>query len=190
MEQKNRRILNLPNVITFLRLFAIPFMAYYIYTEKNPWIAFALFAGIWCTDILDGYIARHYDLITDFGKIFDPAVDKLFQFTTAISFFLIGKLPLWVPGFIFMKELILVVGGLILLKKHVVVYSEWIGKVATVLYALAFASLFFLSREQIFACNSIFILPTIFATLALIRYTSLHFREIKAPKDKQTEYMN
>ncbi|MFA6736536.1 MAG: CDP-alcohol phosphatidyltransferase family protein, partial [Saccharofermentanales bacterium] len=125
--------IGLPNIITSVRFAAIPVMAYFIYASamidsKYNVIAFVLFVLIWATDVLDGFIARKYDQVTNFGKLFDPFVDKLFQFVTALMMMIVGRLPLWVPCVIFVKELLMLIGGTLLLTKYkLVVYSKWYG---------------------------------------------------------------
>lgn len=168
--------ISLPNIITSIRFAAIPFMAYYIYASVNiddkftiP--AFILFVSIWATDVLDGYIARKYNQITNFGKLFDPFVDKLFQFVTALMMAIVHKLPFWVPLVIFIKELLMLIGGTVLLRKYkLVVYSKWYGKLATVLFVLAFCILFFIPPEMNYISGYLFILPIAMSLFAYSKY--------------------
>lgn len=166
--------LTVPNIITTIRLAAIPFMAYYIYasvniSEKYNLVAFILFLSIWATDVLDGYIARRFNQISDFGKLFDPFVDKLFHFATALTMAFVGKIPYWVPLLIFLKELFMIIGGTVLFKKYrLVVYSKWYGKLATILFVLAFSILFFLPPG--YNSGYLFILPLIISFYAYIKY--------------------
>ena len=75
----------MPNILTLIRFLAIPVLAYLIYAgDEYNIVAFILFVAIWLTDMLDGYIARRFNQMTEFGKLFDPLVDKLFQLTTAV----------------------------------------------------------------------------------------------------------
>ena len=98
----------LPNILTTIRLVAIPFMGYFIFLSKGDdstartfsMVAVAFFVAIWLTDAADGYIARKYDMVSDFGKIYDPFVDKIFLFTTACMMLLIGRMHLWLVIFI------------------------------------------------------------------------------------------
>jgi len=160
-----------PNYLTLVRLLAIPVLAGFILAgDRYNTVAFILFVSIWFTDLLDGWIARHYNQITEFGKLFDPLVDKIFQFTTALMMFIVGKLPFWVPLFLFVKELLMIIGGAILLKKKMVVHARWYGKLATVLFVLAFASIFFLKQEQRYLSNFIFIVPVTWSLVAYIQY--------------------
>ncbi|MHB1483177.1 MAG: CDP-alcohol phosphatidyltransferase family protein [Saccharofermentanales bacterium] len=168
--------ITVPNIITSIRFFAIPFMAYYIYasaylSEKYNLVAFILFLSIWATDVLDGYIARNFNQVSDFGKLFDPFVDKLFQFVTALMMAIAGKIPFWVPVIIFIKELIMIVGGTVLFKKYrLVVYSKWYGKLATILFVMAFCVLFFIPKEYVTQAGYLFILPLAVSFYAYSKY--------------------
>jgi cardiolipin synthase (CMP-forming) len=161
-----------PNILTLIRFLAIPVLAYLIHAgDEYNTVAFIVFAAIWLTDLLDGYIARHFNQMTEFGKLFDPLVDKLFQFTTAVMMCLVGKLPLWVPLFIFIREMLMIIGSAILYKKReTVVFAKWYGKVATVLFVAAFAALFFLKQDQAWLGGVIFILPVAWSLYAYLRY--------------------
>ncbi len=163
---------NVPNILTLIRLAAIPVLAWLIAAgDEYNMLALILFIGIWFTDLADGFIARHFNQITEFGKLFDPLVDKLFQFTTAVMMFIVGKLPFWVPLFILIKELMMIIGGAILLRKmNLVVHARWYGKLATVLFVLAFASLFLLSQDQRHLAKYIFIVPITWSFIAYIQY--------------------
>lgn len=163
-----------PNVLTLLRLLAIPFLCYLIWQwPEHRLKAFLLFLAIWLTDMLDGYIARHFNQMTAFGKLFDPLVDKLFQLATAVTMFLIGRIPLWVPLFLFVRELLMVIGSLFLLRKrNQVVYSSMIGKVATFLFVVAFAALFWVPSEPRIVRDLLFIPPVLCSFVATVFYAS------------------
>ena len=169
---KLRFELTIPNILTTIRFMAIPVLAYLIHAgDAYNMTAFILFLAIWLTDMLDGYIARRFDQVSAFGKLFDPLVDKLFQFTTAVMMFIVGRLPLWVPLFILIKELMMIFGSALLFRrKKTVVFAEWYGKVSTVLFVAAFASLFFLPRDHQSWAHIIFIVPVVWSLYAYIRY--------------------
>jgi cardiolipin synthase len=162
----------IPNYLTTIRFAAIPFMAAAIYAgERYNTLAFFLFVGIWLTDVLDGYIARQYNQTSDFGKVFDPFVDKVFQFATAVTMYQTDRLPLWVPIFIFVKEFMMVAGGYFLLKRRkTIIQSRWYGKLGTVLFVAAFASLFLLPTDQKHLANYIFLIPVGWAIVAYLLY--------------------
>ena len=166
-----------PNILTTLRLIAVPAMAWFIYTSGKPGkdhfriIAFVFFISIWITDVVDGFIARRFDQVSDFGKIYDPFVDKVFQFTTALMMLIVRRIPPWVVIFMLIKEVIMILGGAYLLQtKRVVVHSKWYGKATTVLFVTALASMFFVPDEMRQISSYIFILPACMASFSLIAY--------------------
>lgn len=169
----------IPNILTTVRLFAIPFLGVFIFASKDgntnsstfSMIAFAFFAAIWITDAADGYIARRFNMTSDFGKIYDPFVDKLFQFTTAFMMLMIGRIPLWVVVFILVKEIIMILGGAYFLQQRkLVVHSKWYGKASTVLFVMALAALFFLREDTLYLAHFIFMPPVLMSSYATVRY--------------------
>lgn len=193
----------IPNILTTVRLLAIPFMAVFIHESGSPGekgrlysiLAFCFFVGIWLTDAADGYIARHFNQISDFGKIYDPLVDKLFQFTTALMMFLIGRIPLWVVIFIIVKEVVMIIGGAYLLrKKKIVVHSKWYGKLSTVLFVIALALVFFVQHyfpdDWRFITNMIFLLPVLMASFATVNYGITMNKDAKRLMDQDTKEHN
>ena len=88
--------MNLPNKLTFSRvLLAIPFIFFLERansgSEVYRYIAFALFVIASLTDWLDGYLARKYNLITDFGKLMDPLADKILALNTVFNIVIMNK---------------------------------------------------------------------------------------------------
>lgn len=164
----------IPNILTLLRLLAIPLLCYLIWQWPEHKVkAFVVFLAIWFTDMLDGFIARHFNMETEFGKLFDPLVDKLFQLATAVTMFLIGRIPVWVPLFILVRELLMVIGSIFVLKNNdLVVHSSPIGKVATFLFVVAFAALFWVPSEPRLIRDLIFVPPVLVSFVATIFYAS------------------
>lgn len=163
--------ITLPNLITTLRLLAIPWMAGEIYESGgSSKLSAILFLAIWLTDVLDGWIARTFNQVSSLGKIYDPIVDKAFQITTAVMMTVVGKVPLWVPFVIVFKDLFILLGGLVFLKKNIVVSAKWYGKLTTVLIAVAFATVFFLPQDKAYLSSYIFIPVGISVILTLLLY--------------------
>ena len=125
-----------PNTLTIIRLLLIPFIIFYIFTG-NYILAFVFFTISGITDIADGFIARKFNLISNFGKLIDPLADKLTQISTLTSLVICNIIPLWILIIVLLKEFIMIVGASFLYGKDVVVYSKWYGKLATVLFYLA-----------------------------------------------------
>lgn len=127
---------HIPNILTIIRFLLIPFILLNIFIG-NYILAFAFFTISGITDIADGFIARKFNLISNFGKLMDPLADKLTQIATLTSLVIVNIIPLWILIIVLLKEFIMIVGASFLYGKDVVVYSKWYGKLATVLFYLA-----------------------------------------------------
>jgi cardiolipin synthase len=104
---------NLPNLLTLTRILLLPFfVATLIYDQYQ--YALIIFIAASVTDILDGFIARITNQITDFGKILDPVADKFFLVTSFILMSNIGLIPMWLAIIVISKDLIVVTGSVIL----------------------------------------------------------------------------
>lgn len=129
---------NIPNILTILRFFLIPFILYFLVNDEFILaIVFLTLSGL--TDILDGAIARKFNFITNFGKLIDPLADKFTQLS--ILWMLVSKniIPLWILVIVLLKEATMVAGASFLYGKELVVSSKWYGKASTVLFYLAIA---------------------------------------------------
>lgn len=189
MDKKNlkEQWLTIPNVLTLLRLLAIPIMCWYILKGQESLTAFVLFIAIWLTDVLDGFIARHFDQTSDVGKVLDPLVDKFFQLATGVCLWISGRLPLWVPALLFFNQILLIIGGACLWKKGTVVKSAWYGKLATLLLTVCFAILFILKPEQYYLADYIFILPVAMSFFSTFMYARSYREPIAEEKDSMAE---
>lgn len=133
----NSRWRHIPNILTVLRLLAVPLLAFQM--VKGAWIeSLIIFVLAEITDILDGYIARKFQFISNFGKLVDPLADKLLQLTALLLLYVAGKLPAVFFFILCAKEAGMVIGALFFLKKDVVVSSNWVGKAAA---AILFAGI-------------------------------------------------
>lgn len=180
-KEKLKFVPNVPNILTLVRLIAIvPLVILLSQWPEYRTISFILFLAIWLTDMLDGYIARTYNQITDFGKLFDPLVDKLFQISVAVTMAAIGRLPIWVPIFIVCRETLMIAGGYLLLKNYeVVVYSDIFGKLATIFYVIGFTLLFFIPDEPGWLRHVIFIPGALLSIIATLNYARKNIDNIK-----------
>ena len=127
---------HIPNILTILRFLLIPVILYFIF-KGNYILGFVFFTISGITDVLDGCIARKFNLISNFGKLMDPLADKLTQIFVLASLTATDIIPIWILIIVILKELIMVIGASFLYGKDVVVYSKWYGKLATVLFYLA-----------------------------------------------------
>ena len=133
--------MNLPNKLTLLRVCMIPFFVVFMLVNVfgNPidrYIAVAIFIIASLTDMLDGKIARKYNLITNFGKFMDPLADKLLVNYKALWYFMANgegvSIPAWIVIIIISREL--VISGLRTLAadQGIVIAAGWWGKCKTV----------------------------------------------------------
>lgn len=125
--------MNLPNKLTLLRIVLVPvFMAVlYMGFPGASWVALAIFIIASFTDLLDGKIARKYNLVTDFGKFADPLADKILVTAAMLWFVEIGQMPAWALLIVLIREF--GVSGLRMLasNKGRVIAAGWSGKVKT-----------------------------------------------------------
>ena len=127
---------NIPNILTMLRFVLIPFILYFLSID-NYILTFVFLTLSGITDVLDGFIARKFNFITDFGKLIDPLADKATQLLTLAALVLKNIIPLWILGLLVLKEFIMIAGASFLYGKELVVSSKWYGKLATVLIYVA-----------------------------------------------------
>ena len=125
--------MNIPNKLTILRIILVPvFVAcFYLPVEGAMYIAAAVFVVAYFTDMLDGYIARKYNLITDFGKLTDPMADKLL---TAAAMIMLTAYGLCSPIATFLtigRELVISAFRLVSATQGVVIAAGKIGKLKT-----------------------------------------------------------
>lgn len=102
--------MNLPNKLTMFRVILIPFFVAFMLvdiTSADKWIALAIFIIASLTDLLDGKIARKYNLVTNFGKFMDPLADKLLVCSALICLVEMAKLPAWMVIVIIAREFII-----------------------------------------------------------------------------------
>jgi len=128
---------HIPNILTTFRLFLIPVFAYFVIFAYNLWAAAIVFIIAGATDVADGFIARKCNAISDFGKFYDPLVDKLFQISAVVCLYIARILPNWIIFFIIFKEGSMIIIGMIFYFKKIVINSHWYGKAATVVFYLA-----------------------------------------------------
>lgn len=130
---------HIPNILTIIRFMIIPPIVIGIASENFVVaLIFLMISGI--TDVLDGAIARKFDLVTDFGKLVDPLADKATQLAILVTLGLKGLIPFWILAVVVIKEFAMIAGASFLYGKELVVSSKWYGKLATVLFYIAIGS--------------------------------------------------
>ncbi len=131
----SNKIFNASNSLSFLRLLLVipAFFAFNDFTQFARYSVAAIGVLATITDILDGYLARKLDQITEFGKVIDPLADKVLIVFVVLNLFLIGEIPDHYFCMIVARDALILIGGLIVAKKiGKVLPSDYLGK-ATVL---------------------------------------------------------
>ena len=126
--------MNLPNKLTMFRVILIPFFVVFMLVDitlYDKWIALAIFIIASLTDLLDGKIARKYNLVTNFGKFMDPLADKLLVCSALICLVALDKIPAWMVIVIIAREFIISGFRLIASDNGVVIAASYWGKFKT-----------------------------------------------------------
>ena len=128
--------MNTPNKLTIIRMILVPFLVVFMLTElggnANRYISLAIFVAASVTDWFDGYLARKYSLVTNFGKFMDPLADKLLVCSALICLIEMGRLDAWIVIIIIAREFIISGFHLIAAENGVVIAANYWGKFKTV----------------------------------------------------------
>ena len=124
---------NTANKLTMLRVILIPvyLVVWYLNLKYSALLALAVFVIASVTDFLDGYVARHYNQVTTFGKFMDPLADKILVITAMIWFVSVGLLPVWALVIVVAREFAVSGLRLIAVDNGRVIAAAWSGKVKT-----------------------------------------------------------
>ena len=138
--------MNVANVLTLFRLVLIPVYLIIFFSDtaySNLWAFFiVLLAGV--SDILDGYIARRYNLTTELGAMLDPLADKLMMLTVFLSLLISTRISIWAGIAIIIRDVGMIIGSAIFhFRGKKTVPANVLGKATTVLYYTAFSFLIF-----------------------------------------------
>lgn len=179
--------MNLPNKLTILRVLMIPFfvvfMLWPITGAYDKWIAEAIFIIASLTDLLDGKIARKYNLVTNFGKFMDPLADKLLVGAAMICFVEMGRLPAWIVIIIISREFIISGFRLVASDNGVVIAASYWGKFKTV-FQMAMIIVLILDLKGYFTIleNILIWVSLILTVVSLIDYVAKNINVLKDGK--------
>lgn len=178
--QYQKKIITIPNILSFFRLCLIPVIVWlYCFEENYLWTTLVLvLSGV--TDIADGIIARRFGMVSDFGKAFDPVADKLTQFATLfclVSRFRHMMIPLVI---LVVKELFAGVTGLLTIRKTGTVEgADWHGKATTAcLYAMMLVHLIWY-QIPITVSHVLVLICTVMMLLSAALYAVRNFKALQ-----------
>ena len=133
------------NKITIFRVVLIPVFLVLAYAGLRYW-AFAVFVLASLSDMLDGYIARHYNQITDFGKFMDPLADKVLVMAAMCFFVERGCMPGWVLAIVLLREFAVSGMRLVAVEQGRVIAAAWAGKVKTAVTMIGLCAMLLFSE--------------------------------------------
>jgi len=135
------RILTVPNVISFVRLCCLPVFLWLLFGLDSQLAAAVLLAVLGATDWVDGYIARHFDQVSELGKVLDPTADRLLFLVAVGAIIIDGAAPLWFSIAVLVREA-LIGGSLVVLTLLGMQRFDvtWLGKAGTFSLMIAFPS--------------------------------------------------
>lgn len=167
--------MNIPNILTIFRIILIPVFVMLFFSEMPNNLNYALLvffiAGV--TDVLDGFIARRFNMVTDVGKVLDPLADKIMLLSVLICLASTDLVPIWILFIIMLKELFMIYGGIQLYfsKSKIIIPSNKYGKIGTVSFYLAIC-LVLLELDSLLT-RSILYLAVIIAMVAFFNYVRI-----------------
>ena len=176
------KLKNIPNILSVIRILLVFVFVIILFAFDNLLLALLVFLIAGATDVIDGYLARRNNWITNLGKILDPVADKLMQCTVLVSLWIKQIVPWWFVVPFFIKEILtLILGAVVIRRRSVNVVSKWYGKCAicsfytTVAVAVIFND-FLVKHPLIYIL--IFIPAIVFAVGAMIAYIK-HYAYLK-----------
>ena len=166
--------MNLPNKLTLFRVILIPFFVVFMLVNvtgnTDKWIALIIFIIASLTDLLDGKIARKYNLITDFGKFMDPLADKLLVCSALICLVSLNKIPAWIVIIIIAREFIISGFRLIAADNGRVIAASYWGKFKTT-FQMIMVILMIADISQLFILTQIIMYAALILTVvSLVDY--------------------
>lgn len=168
------------NKITIFRMFCIPLFLVLAYLDLRWW-ALGVFALASLSDMADGYIARHYNQITDFGKFMDPLADKMLVLAAMCFFVERGQMPGWAVAIVLFREFAVSGLRLIAVEQQRVIAAAWSGKIKTgvTMVGLAVMLVFGQYPAVNWVVTGLIVLPTLYSGIEYFIKNKDVFKDVK-----------
>lgn len=165
----------IPNVLSLIRIGLLPvFAVLYLKSDTHPallWWAGAILVLSGLTDLFDGWIARHFNQISEVGKLLDPVADKLTQFTVLVCLATQYMELVWLAVICLLKEVAQGIGGFLLLRRGDTVRgSQWFGKVSTMVFYSSMAAIVLFPDMPGWVLISLVVLVSLTMLMAFLGY--------------------
>lgn len=176
------KLKNIPNILSVIRICLVFVFVALFFTQEKPYAALITFLVAGATDVVDGYLARRNNWVTNLGKILDPFADKLMQCTVLVCLYIKNYIPLWfVLPFIGKELFSLIIGFVVIKRRSVAIVSKWYGKFTVCLFyatiAISMICKEYLSMHPIISIV-IFVPAVICAIATLVAYVK-HYAFLK-----------
>lgn len=185
LSKYQHKILTIPNILSFVRLCMIPLFIWLYCVRKNYPLTGTVILLSGMTDLADGFIARHFHMISDLGKVLDPVADKLTQ--AAVLFCLVTRFPFMLVPLILMvfKECYMAVAGAMAIKKTgKVAGAQWHGKMVTaLLYAMMIVHVFWYDIPMV-ASNVMIIACVVMMLVSVALYGRYYGKILRKAKER------
>ncbi len=167
------------NKITMLRVALIPVFLVLAYTGQLYW-ALAVYILACVSDFVDGYIARHYNQVSNFGKFMDPLADKVLVLAAMCFFVENGQMPGWAVAIVLLREFAVSGLRLIAVEQSRVIAAAWSGKIKTASTMVCLCAMMLLSGNELvnLICTIIILLTTVYSGVEYFWVNRDVFKEI------------
>lgn len=176
------KLKNIPNILSVIRILLVFVFVFCFFSLEYPYVALVIFLLAGATDVVDGYLARRNNWVTNLGKVLDPFADKLMQCTVLVCLYIKDFIPIWfVLPFIFKEAFTLLIGFVVIKRRSVAVVSKWYGKFTVCLfYATIAISMIFRDYllDNPLVAMIIFIPAVLSALITLVAYVK-HYAYLK-----------
>ena len=173
---------NIPNILSVIRIILVLVFVVVFFLPISKLWALIVFLTAGATDVVDGFLARKFNWITDLGKILDPFADKLMQCTVLVCLCIENVVPIWFLLIFFAKEIMtLLLGFIAIRRRSVVVVSKWYGKMTVCLfYATIVVSVLITDalKNNLILAIAVFAPAVICSIITLIAYIK-HYAALK-----------
>lgn len=176
--------MNIPNMLSIVRLILVPvFVVVFLLEGEQKTAAAIIFIIASATDVLDGYIARKFNMSTKVGQLLDPLADKLMQIAVVVTMLCADMVPLWFVLVLACKEILMICGGFFLYTKKTFVKSNVFGKTNTVIVFCAMVTLLSFSNSNEGLKNIMLGVAVGTNIAAIVSYAYLYFLQQKKFKN-------
>lgn len=178
--------MSIPNILSIIRIVLVPIFAltFLLLPDQSHLAAVVLLISGF-TDLLDGYIARRFNQVTQLGKLLDPLADKLTQLVACVCLAIRHKEFIIILCLLIVKEIIMLIAGYKLIRQgQKLPSSKWFGKVATVVFYFVMVIAVFDASISNMLLAVLVWTAVVFAVLAFILYIP-EFKKLNQPKTKK-----